>query len=191
MYVREQKFSIEKHKIFLFKVFDFWFFHKNFHPTTVSDPNPNPYPNPNFLFGFGSSQNIRIISDSDPQHWFAHTNNCSGEQFLLRTIIITGRWLQMCFYDLYHTEHTDSAAHNHCPGSKVSSRDWLQGCGAKCSSALLIGQPKGERPDHTNRQSRDTAANSHCPGEQSISSEEWLPGVGAKYFFSDLLIGKP
>jgi hypothetical protein len=33
--------------------------------------NPNPYPNPNFFFGFGfgSSQNIQIISDSDPQHW--------------------------------------------------------------------------------------------------------------------------
>jgi hypothetical protein len=30
--------------------------------------NPNPYPKPNFFFGFGFSQNIRIISDSDPQH---------------------------------------------------------------------------------------------------------------------------
>jgi hypothetical protein len=37
MYVREKKISIEKHKIFLFQVFDFWFFTKNFHPTTVSE----------------------------------------------------------------------------------------------------------------------------------------------------------
>jgi hypothetical protein len=36
-YVREKKFSIEKHKIFLFQVFDFLIFHKNFHPTTVSE----------------------------------------------------------------------------------------------------------------------------------------------------------
>jgi hypothetical protein len=32
------------------------------------DPNLNPNPNPNFYFGFGSSQIIRILSDSDPQH---------------------------------------------------------------------------------------------------------------------------
>jgi hypothetical protein len=33
------------------------------------DPNPNPNRNLFFRFGFGSSQSIRIISDSDPQHW--------------------------------------------------------------------------------------------------------------------------
>jgi hypothetical protein len=49
LYVREKKFSIEKHKIFILQ----------------QCLNPNP----NFFFGFGSSQNIRIISDSDPQHW--------------------------------------------------------------------------------------------------------------------------
>jgi hypothetical protein len=35
--------------------------------------NPNPYPNPNFFFGF--SQNIRIISDSDPQHCLAYCSS--------------------------------------------------------------------------------------------------------------------
>jgi hypothetical protein len=64
----KKKISIEKHKIFLFHVFDFLFFTKIF----ILQPclNPNPYPNPNFFFGFGSNQNFRIISDSDPQHWF-------------------------------------------------------------------------------------------------------------------------
>jgi hypothetical protein len=59
-YVREKKFSIEKHKIFLFQVFDLWFFTKIF--ILQQCLNPNPYPNPNFFFGLGSSQNIRIIS---------------------------------------------------------------------------------------------------------------------------------
>jgi hypothetical protein len=69
----KKKLSIEKHRIFLFQVFDFWFFTKMF--ILQQCLNPNPYPNPNFLFGFGfgSSQNIRIISDSDPQHWKKHT----------------------------------------------------------------------------------------------------------------------
>jgi hypothetical protein len=63
----KKKLSTEKHKIFLFKVFDFWFFTKIFFLQQCL--NPNPYPNFLFGFGFGSSQNIRIISDSDPQHW--------------------------------------------------------------------------------------------------------------------------
>jgi protein-tyrosine phosphatase len=43
-------------------------FHKNFHPTTVSESES--VSESELFFGFGSSQNIRIISDSDPQHWF-------------------------------------------------------------------------------------------------------------------------
>jgi hypothetical protein len=46
-----------------FQVFVFWFFTKIFILQQCLNPNPN------FSFGFGSSQNIRIISDSDPQHW--------------------------------------------------------------------------------------------------------------------------
>jgi hypothetical protein len=46
--------------------------------------NPNPYPNPNFFFGFGSSQNIRIISDSDPHYWT-----------VLTTLVATGEGLSM------------------------------------------------------------------------------------------------
>jgi hypothetical protein len=34
---QRKKISIEKHKIFLFQVFDFGFFTKIFHPTTVSE----------------------------------------------------------------------------------------------------------------------------------------------------------
>jgi hypothetical protein len=49
-------------KSFLFKVF--WFFTKNFILQQCLNPNPN------FFFGFGSSQNIRIISDSDPAKTF-------------------------------------------------------------------------------------------------------------------------
>jgi hypothetical protein len=39
-------------------------FHKYVHPTTVSESESE------LFFGFGSIQNIRIISDSDPQNWF-------------------------------------------------------------------------------------------------------------------------
>jgi hypothetical protein len=55
----KKKLAIEKHKIFLFQVFDFWFFTKMF--ILQQCLNPNPYPNPNFLFGFGSSQNIWLF----------------------------------------------------------------------------------------------------------------------------------
>jgi hypothetical protein len=41
-------------------------FHKNVHPTTVAESES--VSEPELFFGFGSSQNIRIISDSDPQH---------------------------------------------------------------------------------------------------------------------------
>jgi hypothetical protein len=62
--------SIEKHKIFLFQVFDFLFFTKMF--ILQQCLNPNPYPNPNFFririqpkysdyFGFGSTT-LEIIS---------------------------------------------------------------------------------------------------------------------------------
>jgi hypothetical protein len=62
------KISIEKHKIFLFQVFDFFIFHKNFHSTTVSESES--VSESELFFGFGSSLNIRIISDSDPQHCY-------------------------------------------------------------------------------------------------------------------------
>jgi hypothetical protein len=67
-YHREKSFPIEKLTFFLFKVFDLQIFTKFFILQQRLDPNPNP--NPNFFFGcgFGSSQNIRILSDSDPQH---------------------------------------------------------------------------------------------------------------------------
>jgi hypothetical protein len=61
---QRKKFSIEKNKIFLFQVFDFWFFKKIF--ILQQCRNPNPYPNNNFFririqpkhsdyFGFGST----------------------------------------------------------------------------------------------------------------------------------------
>jgi hypothetical protein len=74
LYVRENKFSIKKQRIFLFQVFDFWFFTKIFILQQCLNPIQSLYPNPNFFFGFGSSQKIRINSDSDPQHWLTHTH---------------------------------------------------------------------------------------------------------------------
>jgi hypothetical protein len=64
---QRKKISIEKHQIFLFQVFDFLFFTKIFILQQCLNPNRN------FIFGFGSSQNIRIISNSDPQYWYTGT----------------------------------------------------------------------------------------------------------------------
>jgi hypothetical protein len=61
LYVRENKFSIAKHKIFLFQAFIL---------QQCLNPIPSQYPNFFFGFGFESSQNIRIISDSDPAKTF-------------------------------------------------------------------------------------------------------------------------
>jgi hypothetical protein len=63
LYVREKKISIENHKIFLFQVFDFYIFHKNFHPTTVSESESELFfririwiqPKYSDYFGFGST----------------------------------------------------------------------------------------------------------------------------------------
>jgi hypothetical protein len=56
-YVREKKFSIEKHKVFLFQVFDLRFFTQIF----ILQQCLVPYPNPNFF------------SDSDPAKTFGFT----------------------------------------------------------------------------------------------------------------------
>jgi hypothetical protein len=63
--VREKKFLLEKHKIFLFQVFDLRFFTQI---SFYSSVDPNPYPNPNFFsdldsdpaktFGFGSTTRL-------------------------------------------------------------------------------------------------------------------------------------
>jgi hypothetical protein len=112
LYVRENKFSIEKHKIFLFQVFDFWFFTKIFILQQCLNPNPNPYPNPNFFFGFGfgSSQKIRIISDSDsdPQHWPVHICLNSDSWYRCSLIYRIGRtffrylFMSMSFSELIY-----------------------------------------------------------------------------------------
>jgi hypothetical protein len=52
----KKKFPIEKHKIFVFQVFDFWFFTKIFILQQCLNPNPYPYPN--------------FFSDSDPAKTF-------------------------------------------------------------------------------------------------------------------------
>jgi hypothetical protein len=59
----KKKLSIEKHKIFLFQVFDFFIFHKNVHPTTVSASESESelfvwiriQPKHSDYFGFGST----------------------------------------------------------------------------------------------------------------------------------------
>jgi hypothetical protein len=66
---QRQNFPIEKHNFFLFQVFDLRFFTRFF----ILQQCPDPDPNPNFLFGFGSSQNFRILSDSDLQHYLVLT----------------------------------------------------------------------------------------------------------------------
>jgi hypothetical protein len=63
LYDREK--SVQLKNFFLFQVFDLRFFTNFFILQQCSDPNPNP----NLFVGFGSSQNIRIHSDSDPQHF--------------------------------------------------------------------------------------------------------------------------
>jgi hypothetical protein len=84
---QRKKFANWKTYVFLFQVFDLRFF--TIFLQQCLDPNPNL--NPNFFriwiriqpkysdsfgfrFWFGSSQNIRILSDSDPQHWFHPCN---------------------------------------------------------------------------------------------------------------------
>jgi hypothetical protein len=84
LYVREKKFSIAKHKIFPFQVFDFLIFQTNCHPTTVSESESVSESELFFGFGFGSSQNIRIISDSDPQHWLNERSTNAAEENLPR-----------------------------------------------------------------------------------------------------------
>jgi hypothetical protein len=70
---QRNKFSTEKHKIFLFQVFDLWFFTKFSSYNSVWIRFRVRIRIRTFFFGFGfgfwSSQKIRIISDSDPQHW--------------------------------------------------------------------------------------------------------------------------
>jgi hypothetical protein len=61
LYDREKSFPTEKRTFFVLQVFDLRFFTKFFYVTTVSGSESE------LFFGFGSSQNIRIISDWDPQ----------------------------------------------------------------------------------------------------------------------------
>jgi hypothetical protein len=60
LYDREKSFPTEKFTFFLFQVFDLPFFTKF---VILQQCWIRAF------FGFGSSQNIRILSDSDPQHW--------------------------------------------------------------------------------------------------------------------------
>jgi hypothetical protein len=54
-------------------------FHTNFHSTTVSESESVPVSEAELFFGFGFSQNIRIISDLDPQHFYYRRNEKSDQ----------------------------------------------------------------------------------------------------------------
>jgi hypothetical protein len=84
-------------------------FHKNVHPTTVSESESVSESEFFFGFVFGSSQNIRIISDSDPQHWLQELAASEGPfaEFLR---------------DHHHTENPDApeAAKTSSPSDVVN-----------------------------------------------------------------------
>jgi hypothetical protein len=81
LYVRENKFLIEKPKIFLFQVFQVF---SSYNSVWIRFRVRIRIRT--FVFGFGSSQNIRIISDSDPQHWVI------GSDLLIKVIKMRYRY---------------------------------------------------------------------------------------------------